>query len=381
MKVGILTLPQNTNYGGLIQAYALQTVLKRMGHEAWIVKREYGDYSFFKFYYTVAKELINKYILKKPLFVVLSKREKKRIEAVRMFYVQEFINKHIQPCTEACNSSAKLKAGMVKYHFDAYIVGSDQVWRRWYATDSLYDFFLGFVGKNEPARRISYAASFGVDHWEFSEEQTETCSRLIRLFDAVSVREQSGIQLCKKHLGVNATQELDPTLLLDQSDYENLIADQPKEERQLLTYILDDTEDKKRVVCELASFFRYEVFSVNNPKETDGSAALDDRKAYAVERWLGGFRDAQFVITDSFHACIFSVLFKKPFLVYANANRGLTRFNSLLTLLGLEDRIIFSSNDITGEKLEKDIDWNPVYDRLEREKAKSYAFLKQALAG
>ena len=379
MKTGILTLPQNTNYGGLLQSYALQTVLKRMGHETWIIRRERGEYSFFKFYYIVIKELINKYMFKKPLFVVLSKKEQRRIAATQMQYVQEFINKYLQPCTEVYKSSAKLKANIKKYHLDACIVGSDQVWRRWYATDSLYDFFLGFIGKNEPVSRISYAASFGVDHWEFSEEQTAICSRLVRLFDAVSVREQSGIHLCNQYLGVNAEQVLDPTLLLDRLDYENLVADQPKEERQLLTYILDNTEDKNNVVSQVASFFNYEVFSVNNPKEKDGAAALEDRRAYPVEKWLGGFRDAKFVITDSFHACIFAILFKKSFLVYANANRGLSRFTSLLTLFGLTDRMIFSAKDITDELLGKNIDWCKVYDKIEKEKAKSCAFLKQSL--
>ena len=379
MKIGILTLPLHTNYGGILQAYALQTVLKRMGHDAWIIKREYSESSFFKFYYIVAKELINKYIFKKPLFVVSSKKEKRRIYSTNMQLVQGFLDQHLQPRTETYHSSSKLKANMVKYQFDAYIVGSDQVWRRWYAKDILSDFFLGFVGKNESARRISYAASFGVDHWEYTEQQTEMCARLIRQFDAVSVRETAGIQLCKNYFGVEAQQVLDPTLLLGKSDYEYLIENQPKEERQLLCYILDNTEDKKNVVDRLTSYYNYMVFSVNNPKEHDGTAALEERKAYPVELWLGGFRDAKFVVTDSFHACIFSILFKKPFFVYANPMRGLTRFKSLLTLLGLEDRIIFSSNDITDEKLSNEINWNEVYDRLEKEKAKSFSFLQQAL--
>jgi hypothetical protein len=380
MKIGILTLPLHTNYGGILQAYALQTVLKCMGHDAWIIKRGYREYSFFYYYYVLAKELTNKYILKKNLFIIFSKKEKKRIDTTRMQYIQEFINKYLQPCTEAYNSSTKLRNNIAEYHFDAYIVGSDQVWRCQYARDILYDFFLGFIRKNESVRRVSYAASFGIDQWEFSEKQTDICSQLIGLFDAVSVREHSGTLLCSRYLGINAKQVLDPTLLLDKSDYENLIRDQPKEQRQLLSYILDNTEDKTNGVSELASFFNQEMLSFNNPNpEYDMNAALEDRKAYPVEIWLAGFRDATFVITDSFHACVFSILFKKPFFVYANEIRGLTRIRSLLNLFGLENRMIFSSKDITKEKLEKEIDWNNVYGKLEQERIKSYSFLKQAL--
>ena len=119
-----------------------------------------------------------------------------------------------------------MKAYTSQYRFDAYVVGSDQVWRPTYNLgDKLFDMYLAFAD-GQQVKRLSYAASFGVDKWEYSDDQTRICSELAKQFDAISVREKSGVKLCADNLGVDAIHVLDPTMLLDPSDYNKLIGKQ-----------------------------------------------------------------------------------------------------------------------------------------------------------
>ena len=129
--------------------------------------------------------------------------------------------------------------------FDAIIVGSDQVWRTCY-NPQIENAFLDFAKEWKHVRRIAYAPSFGIDEWEYSEEQTQKCRQLVQKFDAVSVREVSGVKLCREYLGVEAKHVLDPTMLLDKEDYLYLIsrAEVVRHSNTLLQYVLDKNEDR-----------------------------------------------------------------------------------------------------------------------------------------
>lgn len=122
------------------------------------------------------------------------------------------------------DSTSSLRKYFKKNRYDAVIVGSDQTWRPKYSPN-IYDFYLDFISKDKRIKRIAYASSFGVDDWEYSAEETKKCAKLSKLFDGISVREQSGIDLCKDHLGVDSELALDPTLLLNKDDYVTLIGD------------------------------------------------------------------------------------------------------------------------------------------------------------
>ena len=133
-------------------------------------------------------------------------------------------------------------------NYDAYVVGSDQCWRPRYNA-FLSSMFLDFV-KGEKTKRIAYAASFGTDQWEFTQEMTSICVPLAQKFDFVSVREDSGLKLCKEHLGVNAVHVLDPTLLLTKEDYTHLIKaeNEPQSKGTLFNYILDPDAAKSAFI-------------------------------------------------------------------------------------------------------------------------------------
>ncbi|MBN2730658.1 MAG: polysaccharide pyruvyl transferase family protein, partial [Bacteroidales bacterium] len=246
------------------------------------------------------------------------------------------------------------------YSFDAYIVGSDQVWRPKYNYD-IKNKFLYFLGDSN-VKRIAYAASFGTDEWEFSDVQTLECSRLAKKFDAISVRESSGGVLCRDFLGVNSEVVLDPTLLLRTEEYESLCVEIPKRNPFIFSYILD-LDDK--IVSDIDLFA-----SRKNLPVYYLSAGENIRDSDSVEKWLSYIRDASYIVTDSFHGMCFSIIFNKEFFVYGNENRGNARFNSLLDIFKLNDRYISTLN---AEYF--NVDWNAVNEILAEQKDRSITWL------
>lgn len=369
MKIGILTLPLHTNYGGILQAYALQTVLQRMGHEAYLIeqKQKLLHMPLWKTPLAYGKRIL-KNMIGKPCPIFYEQKHNRETPIIRQ-NTDKFINKHIRRWSVDSFSDIK------EVDFDAIVVGSDQIWRPMYFP-TIEHAFLDFTeGWN--IKRIAYAASFGTDEWEYTPEQTAVCGRLLRNFDAVSVREQSGVNLCEDHFHVKAIHVLDPTLLLDPEDYIRLfeIANTPQSPGTLLNYVLDDTPEKTALIESIAKEKKLVPFRVNSKVE-NRDALLQERIQPPVEPWLRGFYDAEFVVTDSFHACVFSILFKKPFLAVGNAVRGMSRFTSLLGMFGLEDRLIDGHSLIYSGT---DIPWENVLAQLNQKREKSRIFLSTCL--
>lgn len=376
MRIGILTLPLHTNYGGILQAYALQTVLERMGHEVVVFDTPNKAYlpPLWKLPLSMTKRVLLKGLGKVDRIFIEHHLNKTR--PVIAQYIQPFIDNHIH--RKVIRKFTELKS----QDYDAIVVGSDQVWRAiyfpmWGEKQDIQNAYLSFTeGWN--IKRISYAASFGTDDWEYTDEQTLRCKALLHMFDAVSVRESNGVVLCKKYFDIDSAHVLDPTLLLNEFDYSIFFqkANTPKSQGTLLNYILDETEKNKTIIIDVANQKGLRSFSVNNPYENDESKPLSDRIKPSVETWLRGFSDAKFVMTDSFHACVFSILFKKQFAVIGNKVRGLSRIESLLECLGIEDRIVEDSNQVMQLP---QINYDLVYVKLEQFRKKSWKFLNEAL--
>ena len=334
MRIGILTLPLHTNYGGILQAYALQTVLERMGHEVCLIeKTPYLHLPAWKAPLVYGKRVLKNMIGRTcPIFYEQQVNRKIRYEnPIIRQNTDKFINKYIK--RRIVNDFSEIK----EKDFDAIVVGSDQIWRPKYF-HQIEHAYLDFT-KGWNIIRIAYAASFGTDTWEYSMEQERRCAALIKKFNAVSVREDSAVGLCKDHFAVDALHLLDPTMLLNSEDYVRLFrtAAIPPSHGSMLCYVLDESNDKAIIVDKLAKAKGLVPFRVNSKVE-DKFAPISERIQPSVEQWLRGFYDAEFVVTDSFHACVFSILFNKPFVVVGNKDRGLSRFDSLLRLFNLEGR-------------------------------------------
>lgn len=406
MKIGILTLPLYYNYGGILQAFALQTYLARAGHEVWVIDRRKKAPGRLLRLLIGAKRAAKKYLLGRPTPPVVYSYEREVAAPLRRVsgHTLPFVERMLVPRTLPITRKKEMKQ-LAKEHFDAFIVGSDQVWRPEYAP-YLPDYFFEFLPAGFKGKRIAYAASFGVDVWSLAEKPTRRLAALLARFDAVGVRERSGIALCGQHFGKQAVEVLDPTLLLTPADYLEFLsvaeaASRPegmpamgkntpetaatqtpagslarKPEagaRRLWVYVLDLTADKQAAVDRVAGALDLVPFYHQAAVVKEGKVAAP------VTDWLAGLRDADFVFTDSFHGTAFSILFRKPFLVYANRQRGAARFSSLLEQFSLTDRLILSCDDLTPAKYAAPLDWDAVGRRLEIKRSEARAFLSKAL--
>lgn len=353
MRVGILTQHFYKNYGGILQNWALQQILLGMGHEPLTFEHD-TCYTKRRWLMRVAKHIISERSLKR----IPEYPYKGRIGHKPFI---DFILKHINSETVRVFTSNIEK----EYSIDAFIVGSDQVWRPVFNQGRLYNMYLDFA--SESIKKIAYAASFGVSNWEYSNVQTEECKKLVQRFNAISVREDSAIALCQEHLGINAELVLDPTLLLDMKDYERICHNTPKKEPYVFVYALRLNDDIIKLSDKKAKELRTHVKTIQ--------AGDKLKREDCIEDWLASFRDASYIVTDSFHGMAFSIIFNKPFLIVKNESGGNARYYSLLKQLGLENRIVDKINCLP----EIDINWEIVNENRENLKELSIQFLKKAL--
>ena len=364
MRIAILTQPLKANYGGILQAYALQNTLNKLGHASTIIEQQYiQKINYLRIFFELPKRLFTKYILKKRKYIFSERANNiKQIEIRK--YTNSFISEYI------INKFITNYNQIDLTQFDAFIVGSDQVWRPLYNWGEIEKMFLSFIPKEKKIKRISYAASFGNNEWEFTDEQTETCKELLSRFDAVSVREIDGIELCRKYLKrEDAVWVLDPTLLLDRNDYENLCKNVPcLEENTLCAYILDLNDDIEHKLKTIADKKKLKLKIVS----------ADNNCTLTVPEWLAMFRDAKCIITDSFHGTVFSIIFNKEFYSIANIERGGSRFTSLLSQFDLISRLYTSINEIS---LVEDtiINWDTINSKRDELKEFSINFLISSL--
>lgn len=333
MKIAVLTLPLNTNYGGILQAYALQQYLIKRGHDVFLI--DFRKKSILR----VIKSFIYSLVRKRSVYIAPNKF--RRFERNITLFRNEKIG-----------------------NTDLFIVGSDQVWRKEYITKNPLKYFLNFLPPSIP--RVSYAASLGCDKWEFDKELSPIILKELSKFSGVSVREHAGLNILKE-MGIrNGYVHIDPTMLLSCNDYNSLCSRIKCDNYVLTSYMLDNTkikediincicENYKKVGCQGRSFIGIKMLRYDS-----------------IEEWIASFRDTKFVITDSFHGCVFSILYNKPFIAIANKERGLSRFETLLSKFNLEERLVFEDSENVLEIIrsiyQKSIDWSFVNETLQLER-------------
>lgn len=371
MKIAVLTYNFNNNYGGMLQAYAMLETLKRLNHDPELLFVQTINLK-------ISKKNKTKNFLKKHIFCHLTDRWP------RIKYVKEiekntryFIEKYITPKTQPIHKKEHFSK-VTNNDYDAYLVGSDQIWRARVYRYIDYAFF-GFVKSDKPVF-LSYAASFGVDTWDYTEEETLKYKKQLQRFNGVAVREDSGVALCKEYFDKDAIHVLDPTMLLDPEDYRRIAKqeNEPNHQGELLTYVLDMNDEKQSVIDMIAKEYDFKSFKVNvKPKEDMKTVA--DMTYPTVTSWLKGFDNAEYIITDSFHGCAFAILFNKPFIAYGNKARGMARFSSLLKMFSLEDRLVVSLSEVSIAKIKAEIDWASVNLKLQEYRRISQGYLMDTL--
>lgn len=335
MKVGILTFHWCYNYGAVIQAWALQTYLSDCGHEAVIINYEPTHTRLP--WWTVA---LRQHSLRRYL----------RDAKFRAFRKQRL-------CETLMVSSV---ADIAALGLDAVIVGSDQVWNVQYHTcpngkyNSLY-FLHGDLGGT---RKFAYAASIGHGGW-WDYRWREDLLSDIRDFDAVSVREHVA-QNELASFRIKSTVVPDPSLLVKPSAYDRIIKPLDENRPYVFAYLLSEYDRIRPMVEKACGINQAHMVSLSHINESR-------LRLLAPEKWLSAIRNADFVITDSFHGTALSIAFNVPFATILKPNKTAmnARVTGLLDAVGLNDRIVVSSSDIL-DLMGKRADWNNVNARLER---------------
>lgn len=343
MKIGILTHPLHSNYGGILQCYALNTYLRKLGHDTVVIKRVPDNCFFLK------RWLIN--ILG---FIGVSRFRIKKTDD-KSINLTRFVNSYID-YTELVDSTYKMKRICGKYNLDSVVVGSDQVWREDFAMKYGYNYFLDFVPPN--VVKLSYAASFGLSEWLYNASQTSRIKDLLAKFHCVSVRELDGVKLCEDYLGLTPSLLIDPTLLLDKEDYEKISSRRLVDDKYVFVYWLSD----KCGIADTILKYQEAGYKIVDIQLRTNSVLP------SIEEWLSYIQFAEFVITDSFHGCVFSLIFNKNFFVHSNDSGGNGRLRSLLTLLDISN----NSNLIQP-------DYNKFDTILAELRSHSYEFFNNAL--
>jgi len=362
MKIGLLTLPLKDNYGGILQAVALYASLQRLGFEVVFIRKEF-DYHLWK-------------KLTIPLLELIPFQNVKKFRSIRLNSKAHasFIEKMIPNQTRKVVSRQELVSISNEYDLDAVVVGSDQVWRLEY-TDKNYigAYFLEFL-ENRNIRKVSYAASFGHDYWPTSDK-VNSISSLLASFNAVSVRESSGVPVCAELGRDDAIHVLDPTILIGRDFFQGLTNEVDESNtREVLYYVLDESVFSEQVLTETLTELG-EGVKIHRIYEK-GCA----NQTHTIPEWVNAFREAEYVVTDSFHGMMFSVMFNKPFIVISNVGRGAARFESFLARVNLIDRLITDQYNLSlTDLIRKEINYAEVNSLIEKWRTESKLFLEEAL--
>ena len=342
--VGIIGIHTVENHGSNLSYYGLYKTLKDMGYETLMVER--------------------------PASSSWAPHENPII-----FKTNPYDLNDISPLYPNKQSMKDLNA-----QCDTFVLGSDQIW--YYGLYDCFDrfCFLDYIHDNK--KKIAYATSFGRDIYTGPDEMGAKVSYLLKRFDHISVREDSGVKLCEKEFNVNADVVLDPVFLCDVKHYYKLIENSSVDtsNKFIAAYVIDPSKEKENIINNISD--RLNIKSINmtdviGVEDKISQWSLETKVGVYNEDWLKYISDSDILITDSFHGTCFAIIFRKQFITIANEYRGLTRFEALLQKLGLMDRLIFRASDL--DNVVEPIDYDAVYKILDQEKLRSLKWLKDAI--
>lgn len=268
---------------------------------------------------------------------------------------------------------------------DSFIVGSDQLWNYWSTRDNGAYFFLDFV--EDTKKKIAYSTSFGHPSYDAPKYLLKETGYHLSRFDAVSVREKDGIDICRDTFGVDAEQTIDPVFINDVSVYEELCNEiKIDKSNYIFAYILSPNEEKRETLLKLAKQLNKEVVLILDADgDREGNKKIMNMPESLVEdpeleEWLAYLKNADYVYTDSFHGLCFSIIFHKQFACIANIRRGLSRFKTIADVTNLNNRIVLSPEQIINNNIYgNEIDYDNVDELLKSEIERSKKWLNDAL--
>lgn len=370
MNVKVITRHSPSNYGSLLQSIATVKTIEGLGHDCSIIDYQRPDERGLK---GVLTQVNCKAGFGNPLKKLAYIAIRYPIEKFALVRFDRMRKKYLK-MTSRCSSHVDLK----KISADAFITGSDQVWGP--MMNGVYDsaYFLQFVGKD--SRKLAYAASFGKT--KFDESTIVAYKKMLSEYDKIAVREKSAVSLLEEW-GLNNClgQVLDPTLLLDMSQWTNLLIkkndfDKYKDLKYILVYQIHNDPKLSGYAKRLAKHTGMELLRVNPMLHQ----ALRGGKFICspdLSEFLSLVANASCIVTDSFHGTCFSINFGKQFIEILPNNATGTRNQSILELTGLSDRILCDFNDYS--LVDKVIDYSKVNELLEVERRKSLEVIRSMI--
>lgn len=373
MKASVITLHTVDNYGSVMQTYATQQILKKCGYDVEFVDYWRRD----NLPKSRAERMLEGSTLQKlkPLWGINNFTRGATIAILKMMLenrkspMWRFLEEKVQLTKVRYCSYEELEANPPIA--DVYITGSDQVWNSIWNQGIDRSYFLDFAPAAKP--RIAFSASIGREQLD-AEEIPETRS-LLEKYSAISVREQSAVELLAS-MDIKSTLVLDPTLMLEANEWRKLAAKHRTEKPYLLIYQLNPNPQMDQYAEQLAQKKEWDVIRI-------GFGRSDRRKGGkcvmlpSVEKFLGLFCDAACVLTDSFHATAFSLNLGTDFISVLPGRFG-TRIESITKLTRTENRILTSYDDLTV--VDRSIDEKNVQNILTVERKKGFDFLKKAIS-
>lgn len=362
-KIEIITLHRARNYGSILQAYALQEYIKENGFEVELI-----DY-YPERYHTkgLLKRLKNKSPkFKNPILLLVAKCLILPSYLKKKIVLDPFVKNKLNLTAITYETNEEIIEKLPEA--DAYCTGSDQVWNSHWNEKVEKCLFLDFV----PAGKycFSYAASFGkkqLDDFEVFETK-----KLLSKYNAISVRESSGVKICNE-LGYKAENVADPTMLIDAKKWEEMASNKMKNKRYVLTYNLHHDKKVEMAAKKIASDKGIKVYNISyNWHDIKNFGRL--KWCPSIEDFLGLFKNAEYIVADSFHACVFSLLFKKQFIaIYPEV--ASSRIEDLLTTLSISNRAIDDYRDY--QKVYDYIDYDVVSENINNYVSESKSFLRE----
>lgn len=270
-------------------------------------------------------------------------------------------------------------------YIDTFIVASDVLWYYDAFIKTGYFFMLDFVEANK--RKISYATSFGNTQRFFPREEILKAHTLLNRFDGISVREYEGVEICKNRLGVMATQVLDPVFICDRANYDELAenAERKTKGKFMFAYMLDPTPEKAETLGKIAKKLRLQLVTITD-KQFNAEEKIHILRKYGVlehasiEELVYHIKNADFVVTDSYHGMCFSLIYRKTFLALVNRARGSSRFDTLAQDFDIRDRMLENLREALGNtSLLQSVDYSNISKHIEEETERSKQWLNNAL--
>lgn len=362
MKIGILTFHYGSNYGGVLQAYASQMILKQLGHDAQIINYR-------------PKDSIKQFVI--ILLECVKKRNYKGLKEFA-FYIKHLIgSKKVfkRFCNEYLNQTKRCsrEQDLQELQYDYLYVGSDQVWN--ISQQKYNTYFLGWC-KDASVKKISYAACCGRNRIDV--DMKDKLIQQLSDFDSISVRSVETQLFIKELLGKSVPVVADPTFLYDFSEFVTPIKD-----KYILTYILgpDIKGSNKRAIDIIKLYYpNIPVYSIIIGDHTPRLCSWTDKQLIDISPsdWVNLFANSEFVYTDSFHGSVFALKFNKPFIAYYTGDIAGRRFVDLANIFNLKNIVtdVSQIESILKTGLEFERDYSLLIDDV---KDRSFSYIKQAL--